>query len=153
MRNQLHLLHNGRDVITLGTCTRELKSKKLCDAACQKRCKRDAVENNKTEFHTLLCDSVFGLVLPGISPMSYRLAETMACGAIPVIVSDFMSMLLPHVVDWPSLSFSFPEQMLASVPDILRSIPDAQLRSMRQRVADEKCFALPGRTALCGLKI
>jgi hypothetical protein len=154
VRNQLHLLHNGRDIITLGTCTRELKNKKLCDAACQTRCKRDAVENNKTEFHTLLCDSVFGLVLPGITPMSYRLAETMACGAIPVIVSDFMMLPLSHVVDWPFLSFSFPEQMLANVPDILRSVPDTQLRSMRQRVADayEKCFASPGRTALCGIE-
>jgi hypothetical protein len=154
VRNQLHLLHNGHDIITVGTCTRELKNANLCDAECQARCRQDAAESNTTDFHSLLWDSKFGLVLPGITPMSYRLAETMACGAIPVIVSDFMKLPLPHVVDWPSLSFSFPEAMLSSVPGILRSVPAARLRDMRLRVsaAYEKCFASPGLTALCGVE-
>lgn len=154
VRNQLHLLHNGRDVVTVGTCARELKSSKHCDGACRARCRRDALVSNATHFHSLLCDSAFGLVLPGITPMSYRLAETMACGAVPVIVSDFMRLPLPHVVDWPSLSFTFPERMLARVPELLRAVPAEEVHAMRLRVSDayERCFASPGRTALCGIE-
>jgi hypothetical protein len=111
-RNRLHELHNGDDVITIGTCTRDLNNPAHCDATCRQRCDADAAESKGHDFHNLLARAKFGLVLPGITPMSYRLSETMACGAIPVIVSDFMVLPFQQLLNWSALSFRFPEALL-----------------------------------------
>jgi hypothetical protein len=154
-RNRLHELHNGDDVITIGTCTRDLNNPAHCDATCRQRCDADAAESKGHDFHNLLARAKFGLVLPGITPMSYRLSETMACGAIPVIVSDFMVLPFQQLLNWSELSFRFPEALLsAALVRRLRAVPAERVRDMRLSVAAayEKCFATPAATVLCGVE-
>ena len=155
VRNQLHLLHNGRDVWTVGTCSRELQRNDLgsCDADCRARCAQDSRVSNGTNYDALLWDAVFGLVLPGITPMSYRLAETMATGAVPVIASDYMTLPFSSVLDWEKLVVRVPETSLHAVPEQLRNLPHEKVIAMRMAVANayERCFSTPGKIALCAV--
>ena len=155
VRNQLHLLHNGRDVWTVGTCARELRRNDLgtCDADCRALCMHDRRQANGTDYAALLAEAAFGLVLPGITPMSYRLAETMAAGTVPVIVSDYMVLPFAGVLDWRRLAVRVPEGDIRSVPAVLRSLSQERVAAMRAAVADayERCFASPGKIALCSI--
>jgi len=56
-----------------------------------------------------LMNTTFALITPGRQPASYRLAETMASGCIPVFFG-FEDAMLPHaqLIDWRALSLSAP---------------------------------------------
>ena len=153
VRSLARALHNGRDVIILTRCTRELEDPRLCADECAARCNADRKEYGRHDYQALLHNSTFGLVLPGITPMSYRLAETMAAGAVPVIVSDFLTIPFINIFDWSTLAVRVPEALLLQVPDILRSLDFDRVSRMRAAVADayERCFATPGKIALCAL--
>ena len=155
IRNRLHEVHNGADVITIGTCTRELNNPANCNGTCRQRCDQDAAEASRHDYHDLLLRSKFGLVLPGITPMSYRLSETMACGTIPVIVSDFMVLPFQQLLNWSAFSVRLPEKLFsAALVDRLRALPDERVRQMRAKVVEvyERCFATPAATVLCGVE-
>lgn len=77
-------------------------------------------------------NTTFGLVPAGRSPATYRLAEVMSAGAIPVFVARDMVRPFPERVDWPSLSFSFsPEEVGPAMMATLRSVPPAELLVMQ----------------------
>lgn len=81
-----------------------------------------------------LMNSTFGLVPAGRSPATYRLAEVMSAGAIPVFVTRDYVRPFPERVDWPSLSFMFPpEDVGVSMMDTLRAVKPAQLWEMQVR--------------------
>lgn len=79
-----------------------------------------------------LMETTFGLVPAGRSPGTYRLAEVMGAGAIPVIVArDVVPPFREHF-DWPSFSFTFaPDQVGTFMMDVLRAVPQAQLEEMQ----------------------
>lgn len=80
-------------------------------------------------------DTRFGLVPGGQSPMSYRLAETILAGIIPVIVIP-EDAILPRQIPWLEMSFRFsPEQAHLIVPT-LRNVSDTQYTRMRKRLSD-----------------
>lgn len=56
-----------------------------------------------------LFNSTFGLVMPGAQPATYRLAEVLAFGVIPVFYG-YDDAMLPwdEVIDWPALSLAAP---------------------------------------------
>ena len=77
----------------------------------------------------------------------------MACGAIPVIVSDYMVLPFQQLLNWSALSFRFPEALLsAALVRRLRAVPAERVRDMRLSVAAayETCFATPA--VLCGVE-
>ena len=155
IRNRLHEVHNGADVITIGTCARELNNPANCNGTCRQRCDQDAAEASRHDYHDLLLRSKFGLVLPGITPMSYRLSETMACGTIPIIVSDFMVLPFQQLLNWSAFSIRLPEKLFsAALVDRLRAVPNERVRQMRAKVVEayERCFATPAATVLCGVE-
>lgn len=77
-------------------------------------------------------NTTFGLVPAGRSPATYRLAEVMSAGAIPVFVARDMVRPFPERVDWPSLSFSFPpEEVGPAMMATLRSVPPEELLVMQ----------------------
>ena len=79
-----------------------------------------------------LMETTFGLVPAGRSPGTYRLAEVMSAGAIPVIVArDVIPPFREHF-DWPSFSFTFaPGEVGPYMMDALRAVPKAQLEEMQ----------------------
>lgn len=85
--------------------------------------------------NTLFRNTTFGLVPSGRSPATYRLAEVMSAGAIPVFVARDMVRPFPERVDWPSLSFCFsPEEVGPTMMATLRSVPPAELLVMQVTV-------------------
>eukprot|EP00752_Nemacystus_decipiens_P012930 g11444.t1 len=81
-----------------------------------------------------LMETTFGLVPAGRSPGTYRLAEVMGAGAIPVIVArDYVPPFVEDI-DWPSFSFMFaPDQVGPYMMDVLRAVPQKQLEEMQIR--------------------
>lgn len=82
-----------------------------------------------------LMNTTFGLVPAGRSPATYRLAEVMSAGAIPVFVARDYVRPFPERVDWPSFSFMFPpEEIGTSMMETLRSVTPAVLWEMQVRL-------------------
>lgn len=79
-----------------------------------------------------LMNTTFGLVPGGRSPATYRLAEVMSAGAIPVFVTRDYVRPLPELVDWPAMSFMFrPEDVGESMMETLRAVEPHQLWDMQ----------------------
>ena len=153
VRNRLGALHNGQDIVMATQCERELREPAACNATCKARCSTDRLLYESLDYEQLMANSSFALVLPGIAPMSYRLAEAMGFGAIPVIASDFITLPFTRVLDWRRFSVQAAESSLEALPDRLRAIPAEVVADMRReaRAAYDRCFASPGQIALCTL--
>jgi hypothetical protein len=153
VRNQLRQLHNGRDIIMITHCVRELEDVRSCDAQCQAACAEDKQQYDTADFVELLINSTFALIAPGITPNSYRLAEALSYGVIPVIASDFLVLPYRRLLDWPSFSIRVSESELLTLPKLLRSVPSDVVRSMQTRAIEafERCFRTPGAIALCAI--
>ena len=154
VRNRLPELHNGVDIVVATECAREMLDRAMCDGDCHARCDADGRAYDALDFRELLRNSTFGLVLPGITPMSYRLAETLSYGAVPVIASDFIKLPFATLLDWHAFSIRISESQLLSLPELLRALPRARVASLQQNavLAYERCFATPGRIALCAVE-
>ena len=155
-RNVLASLHNGADVVMATRCERELKDPGVCSGECAKACEADAKLYATVEFEGLMANSTFSLILPGITPMSYRLAEALAFGAVPVIASDFVQLPFPSLLDWRRLAVRVSETQIHSLPERLRVMAGegGRVADMRRAgtAAYEQCFATPGKMALCALE-
>ncbi len=153
VRNKLRLLDNGRDVVMITHCVRELADVHACDEQCQAACARDRRQYESVDFDELLINSTFALVVPGITPNSYRLAEALSYGVIPVIASDFLMLPFRRLLDWPAFSLRVSESELLALPKLLRSLPPDVVRSMQGRASEayERCFRTPGAIALCAI--
>ena len=81
-----------------------------------------------------LMNTTFGLVPGGRSPGTYRLAEVMSAGAIPVFVARDIIEPFREQYDWPSFSFAFaPTDVLPSLVETLRAVSPEQLAEMQVR--------------------
>lgn len=79
-----------------------------------------------------LMNTTFGLVPAGRSPATFRLAEVMGAGAIPVLVTRDFVPPFREQIDWASFSFAFaPDQVGPEMMATLRAIPQAQLQEMQ----------------------
>lgn len=81
-----------------------------------------------------LMNTTFGLVPAGRSPGTYRLAEVMSAGAIPVFVARDIIRPFNEQFDWPSFSFVFaPSQVGEIMMETLRNVSPEQLARMQVR--------------------
>eukprot|EP00904_Undaria_pinnatifida_P007033 jgi/Undpi1/345/HiC_scaffold_1.g00341.m1 len=81
-----------------------------------------------------LMNTTFGLVPGGRSPGTYRLAEVMSAGAIPVFVARDIIEPFREQYDWPSFSFAFaPTDVLPSLVETLRAVSPEQLAEMQRK--------------------
>jgi len=72
----------------------------------------------------------------GDALFSYRLLETMARGAIPVILSDGWVLPFDRLVNWSSCCVSFHHEALHRVPETLRAFTPQETIRMRQNVRE-----------------
>jgi len=109
------------------------------------------------EYRNIISRSRFGLCPRGTSPGTYRFAELLIAGAIPVVFAD--KLCLPRGFDWDNCVIRIPEKDVELTDDIIRSIsPEREnlLRSNCVRLATilrddpayfiRKFFELEGRT-------
>jgi Exostosin family len=90
-----------------------------------------------TTYESLLRHSLFAAAPRGTNLFSYRFAEALALGAIPVVHSD--GWVLPftdRVVDWSECAVIIPERRLQDTPRILQAISDERRCQMRKACVD-----------------
>ncbi len=78
----------------------------------------DKIKSNQQEMVKVISASKFVLCPRGVGPSSFRLYETLAMGAVPVILSD--SWCPPRRIPWDSCCIRVKECDVRSLPDVLR---------------------------------
>ena len=131
MRNRLAALHNGKDIV----------------AVCSNSNSGRAAQY---DYKTLMLSSVFSAAPAGNGLHSYRLAEAIFLGAIPVIVDDKLILPFCSVLDWREFSVRIPSSEIARLPAILKEIEPARVERMQRRLAEVKkrYFLFPFTTAM-----
>ncbi|KAL7551580.1 hypothetical protein ACHAWF_015334 [Thalassiosira exigua] len=122
IRRDLFNLHNGRDVLLMKTA--ELVARK------------NLGELDET-YETLMARSVFSGAPRGDCLFSYRFAEVLSSGAIPVIHAD--GWVLPYhedVVDWSKCVVMIPEAIADKTLDVLKRIGAKRRCEMRRYCRD-----------------
>lgn len=80
----------------------------------------------------LLLNATFAFCPGGGSVGSYRFAESLSMGAIPVVTSEFVSPLSPEV-DWSGCLVRVSEARIVDLPRILRSKSEEEIQSRQVR--------------------
>jgi len=137
-RNRLKSLHNGVDVIMVLRCDADFWMP-ILDSTCKDE---DEMYNN-WDYADLLANSTFGLVVEGVGPHSYRLAEILLAGNIPVFVVDDFIPPIEDIIDWSTFSIFASPQDINNLPTMLRSISAERIAEMRLAAAEitRKYFA------------
>ena len=93
------------------------------------------IENDEDHLKTkiyneVLLRSEFSLCPSGSGPNSIRLWESLACGSIPVLLSDTLE--LPRHKLWDDAILKIREKNVETIPEILNSISENQKINMRK---------------------
>ena len=133
-RNRLAALHNGRDVIV----------------ACS-----HSAQAAHYDYKTLMLTSTFSAAPAGNGLHSYRLAESIFLGAIPVIIDEKLILPFCSVIDWRGFSIRIPPDQISSLPAILRKIPPEEVQRMQRRLAEvkQRYFLFPFNTAMSLIRL
>ena len=109
--------------------------------------KVDALAGRTDALYEELIDrSVFSLVPRGDALFTYRMLEVMARGSIPIILADGWVLPLDRVIDWDRISLRFHHDAVPQIPEILRSLSEAEILSMQAGVKlayEERLSGLP----------
>jgi hypothetical protein len=83
-------------------------------------------------YNEVLSDSVFSLCPEGAGPNTLRFWESLAVGAIPVVLSDHWTppTLVQQSVGWSDCCLFFPTDQLASLFPFLRGISSERIEAM-----------------------
>ena len=82
----------------------------------------------------MLYDATFCLVLPTSRLGQTMLSDVMKTGCIPVFVCDTYVLPFSEVLDWTRASVSIREENLERVMDILREIPQVEIKLKQRQV-------------------
>ena len=107
------------------------------------------------DYKALMLSSVFSAAPAGNGLHSYRLAESIFLGAIPVIVDEKLVLPYCSVLDWSRFSVRVKRAQVPELPAILRAIPPAKVAAMQRRLAEvkERYFLYPFSTALALVRL
>ena len=86
---------------------------------------------NKFDYDDMMLHSEFALIIRGNGLYSYRLAEAIAAGAIPVIVADHYVLPFQSFLNWKDFAVLVPEHEMLDMPNILKSISKEQRKILR----------------------
>ena len=94
-----------------------------------------------------MLNSTYCLILRGDTTSSKRLFSAIACGCIPVIVSDGIQLPFANIIDYNTFTFTFSESVvndLGSMFGHLMSVTPDRYSQMRQALADVRPHLLFG---------
>jgi hypothetical protein len=115
------LFHNGKDVI-------------LAVPATYRKEIQNASVTSSDAYQHLLRQSRFGFVLHGDNRFSYRFAEVLSAGAIPVVLADdWVLPFSPALVKWEQCLLRIPEARVKDALDIIRNVTNEQECHMRKK--------------------
>lgn len=80
----------------------------------------------KKQFDNMLLNSTFAFVLHGDGRWSYRFLEVLGSGAIPVLISDGVTLPLDNLIDYDKFIIRIPESVVnnaKNINDILKYLP------------------------------
>ena len=134
-RPALSRLHNGRDLIML--------------------CTERKATASQWDYKTLMLTSTFSVAPAGNGLHSFRLAEAIFFGSIPVIVDDEIVLPFCSALDWRRFSVRITSDQVPNLPSILRAIPHERVVAMQQRLAGVKrrYFLFPFNTAMSLMRV
>ncbi len=101
-------------------------------------------------YNFLLSNSMFSLCPAGAGPNTLRLWESLAAGAVPVLVGQAPQLpaggtLAP--IDWDSIVLRVADEQIPELPQLLRALPIEEVRRRQQlglqaytRVREQRCF-------------
>lgn len=90
----------------------------------------DTMKENTSKYNKLLLDSRYSLCPSGSGPNSIRFWEALACGSIPVLLSDKLE--LPHHDLWKDSIIIIKENDFRNLRSILENISQSKEENMRQ---------------------
>lgn len=79
----------------------------------------NGISKSKQLYEEILLQSVYGLVLHGDGRWSHRLIEVMGSGAIPVIVSDGLTLPFEQIADYSDACIRIPESFFDTCVDLV----------------------------------
>ena len=81
---------------------------------------------NERDFQESMVHARFALTVIGQGRHTYRLLESLAAGAIPVIISDDWMLPFHDEISWVTCAVFIPQHRVLDVPRILRAISDEE---------------------------
>ena len=96
-------------------------------------CSTKSEETDSLGYDDLLTHTLFALIPRGHSAFSYRLAEALSAGAIPVILADGLVLPFDELIAWEGISIRIPEARAHDFKGILQAIPREEACAMRER--------------------
>ena len=89
-------------------------------------------------FKKMLYRSIFTLCPAGYGRWTYRLAESLAAGSIPVIISD--GYILPHQnqIKWDNICLRVSEDNICNLKEIIMSKKEEEIQSMQYEISCAK---------------
>lgn len=94
------------------------------------------LKDKSQAFVELMSRSVFALCPRGYGKTSFRMYEAMQLGCIPVYIYDEAWLPYTDVLDWNEFAVLVHVSEAASLHDLLSSKTEADIRRMRQRLAE-----------------
>jgi hypothetical protein len=92
---------------------------------------------HRERYTEMLGDSEFSMCPRGTGISSVRLFESMAMGAIPIIIADGYKPPLHTKVDWSQISISVPSNRISKIGQSLtQSFTKDKIRAMRTRMTE-----------------
>ena len=94
-----------------------------------------------------MLNSTYCLILRGDTTSSKRLFSAIACGCIPVIISDGIQLPFANIIDYNTFTFTFSESVVNDLRSIfghLLSVTPERYSQMRQALADVRPHLLFG---------
>ncbi|ELR19126.1 uncharacterized protein ACA1_335890 [Acanthamoeba castellanii str. Neff] len=95
----------------------------------------DSSRGDSGDYHDLMLNTKFALIVQGNGLHSYRLTEAMRANAVPVILADNYVLPFSEAVRWDEIAIFVPESQWASIPDVIGRIDDEALARMREKLA------------------
>jgi hypothetical protein len=123
-RTKLLPLHDGKKRIICMKCG-GYNSEPFCSELLE-RCK-----DLPHSFDDVIRQSKFSIAVKGVGLHSFRLAESMAIGAIPIIVTDNYVLPFEEVLPWHKFSIRVLESEVHKIPEMIKMISDQQAEKMQ----------------------
>lgn len=125
-------MHNGQDVIVATSCKHPVNEEhRQKDPTLWEHCEEDEAQYKRYSFSDLM-NTTFGLVPAGISPNSYRLAEVLSAGAVPVLIADNYVKPFEGLLQWHRCILQFPTTQMHRILGVVRSMPPSVVACRQQ---------------------